>query len=180
VLEWPAADGTGGFPPVGGELRIGAPDRLPMRLELKANLSTAEADLRTLRSERSTFEVMGSSIRVIASEQGQPQRIRVRGMLSNVRLRLPANAPVRVVYSSWFGLRSMPQDFIEHLTGRSRDLRRRDQIFVSEGRGSSILIEIDGPFLRVVIDRAPVKEVERAMAPPAAAHATLAVAGPLG
>ena len=180
ILEWPRTRGAGGLPPIGGELRVSAPERFPVRLELKAHLSTAEVDLRTLRAERSTFELMGSSIRVLASEQGQPQRIRVRGMLSNVRLRLPANAPVRVVYSSWFGLRSMPQDFIEHLTGRSRDATHRDRIFVSEGRGGSILVEINGPLLRVVIDRAPVKEVERAMAPPPAAHATPAVAGPLG
>ena len=180
VLEWPAADGAGGLPPIGGELHVGAPERTPTRLDLKAYLSTAEADLRTLRSERSSFELMGSSIRVLASDLGQPQRIRVRGFLSNVRVRLPANAPVRVVYSSWFGLRSMPQDFIEHLTGRSRDLRNRDQIFVSEGRGGSILVEIDGPLLRVVIDRAPVKEVERAAAPRAGVPATHATAMPTG
>jgi hypothetical protein len=167
ILEWPGASAAGGIPPLGGEIHLVAPERLPVRLELKSHLSTAEVDLHAVRSERATFEVMGSSIRVIASDLGQPQRIRVRGILSHVRIRLPANAPARVVYSSWFGLRSMPRDFVEHMQGRGKD-----QIFVSEGRGGSILIEVDGPLNRVEIERTPAKAVERAALPhPAIARA---------
>jgi hypothetical protein len=173
IFEWPHLPGTGGLPPFGGELRVGLPERQPTRLELKAYLSTGDADLRALRPERSTFNVVGSSVRAFAGEQGDPQRIRVRGFLSNVRLHLPANAPVRVVYSGWFGLRTMPRDFIQHLAGQ-----HREQIFVSEGRGSPILVEIEGPLLRVVIDRAPVKETEQASVPAAGSKRTPALPAP--
>lgn len=157
ILDWPARDGTSGIAPVGGELHVGFPPRTLVRLDLRAHLSTLDVDLHSLRSERASFQVIGSSIRVLASDLGQPQRIRIQGILSNARIRLPASAPVRVVYTKWFGLRRMPSDFLEYLHGRSKD-----QIYRSEGRGGLILIEVDGPLLRIDIERAPAKAVERA------------------
>ncbi|HEY7728037.1 MAG TPA: DUF5668 domain-containing protein [Candidatus Eisenbacteria bacterium] len=156
ILDWPAPGAASGLSPLGGELHVDLPPRTPVRLDLRAHLSTLDADLRSLRAERATFRVIGSSVRIAASDLGQPQRIRIQGMLSNATVRLPANAPARVVYSKWFGLRRMPPDFIEHLYGRSKD-----RIFRSEGRGGSILVEADGPLLRVQIERAPVRAVER-------------------
>ena len=157
ILDWPARDGIGGTAPVGGEVHAIFPPRTAVRLDLRAHLSTLEADLRSLEAERATFQVIGSSIRVVASDRGEAQRIRIHGFLSNATIRLPANAPARVVYSKWFGLRRMPPDFVEYLHGSGKD-----QIYRSEGRGASILIEIDGPLLRIDIERAPAKAVELA------------------
>jgi hypothetical protein len=162
ILDWPARDGTSGMAPIGGALRVDFPPRTPVRLDLRAHLSTLDVDLRSLRSERVAFQAIGSSIRVTASDLGQPQRIRVQGFLSNAQIRIPAGPPVRIVYTKWFGLRRMPSDFIEYLHGRSRD-----RIFRSEGRGGSILIEADGPLLRIDIERAPAKAVERGTHRPA-------------
>lgn len=171
ILDWPARDGTSGMAPIGGVLHVDFPQRTPVRMDLRAHLSTLDVDLRSLRSERTTFQAIGSSIRVTASDLGQPQRIRIQGLLSNAKIRLPAGAPVRVVYTNWFGLRRMPSDFLEYLHGRSKD-----RIYRSEGRGGSILIEVDGPLLRVDIQRAPEKAVERETdrRPPLAVRATAA------
>lgn len=160
ILDWPATEGMGGLAPVGGEVHAVFPPRTAVRLDLRAHLSTLEADLRSLRAERAAFQVIGSSIRVVASDQGEPQHIRIQGFLSNASIRLPAGAPVRVVYSRWFGLRRMPADFVEYLHGRAKD-----RIFRSEGRGASILVEVDGPLLHVDIERAPARAVEVASDP---------------
>jgi hypothetical protein len=157
ILDWPARDETGGIAPIGGEVRAKFPPRTAVRLDLRAHLSTLDTDLHSLRAEKTGFQVIGSSVRVVASDLGEPQRIQIHGVLSNVSIRLPPNAPVRVVYTKWFGLRRMPSDFLEYLHGRGKD-----QIFRSEGRGASILVEIDGPLLRVDITRAPAKAVELA------------------
>ncbi len=157
ILTWPGEEGAGPTPPIGAEFRATVPEKMPVRLDVKAQLSTLEADLARVRSERTTLEAIGCSIRLVASERSGPQRIRLKGILTNASLRLPADAPVRVVYHSWFGLHSMPPDFVQHVHGRGRD-----EIYTSEGRGQPVEIEVDGPLLRVRIERAPVQAVERA------------------
>lgn len=173
VLTWPARNGTGGVPPIGGGVRVELPPRTHTGLRLKADLSTVDADFSSLRPERATFRVAGSSIRVVATATGEPQRIRIQGFLSNARILLPAGPPVRVVYSRWFGLHRMPSDFIRHVHDG-----RRDQVYRSDGHGGLIVIEVRGPLLRVVIEREPARAVGRdaddrgrlALAPGTIAH----------
>jgi hypothetical protein len=160
VLDWPGEPGAAWAAPIGGEFHASLPEHSPVQLELKAQLSTLEADLAKLRAERATLEVIGCSVRLTASDRSGPQRIRLKGVLTDARVRLPADVPVRVIYHSWFGLRTMPADFIEHVGGRGRD-----KIFKSEGRGQPVEIEIDGPLLRIQIERAPPRAVERADSP---------------
>jgi hypothetical protein len=174
ILEWPGESGAPWTAPIGGEFHASLPEQSPVRLDFKAQLSTLEADLAKLRGERITLEAMGCSVRLTASDRSGPQRIRLKGVLTDARLRLPADAPVRVIYHSWFGLRAMPADFIEHVGGRGRN-----QIFTSEGRGQPIEIEIVGPLLRIQIERAPSRAAERAdSAAPGPARSEHASAGP--
>lgn len=156
ILDWPGETGAAWTAPIGGEFHASLPEHAPVRLDLKAHLSTVEADLAKLHAERTSLEAIGCSVRLTASERSGLQRIRLKGLLTDVRLRLPPNVPVRVIYRSWFGLRTMPADFVEHVGGRGRN-----QIFISEGQGQPIEIEIDGPLLRIRIERAPVRAVER-------------------
>ncbi len=156
VLDWPAPTPGAPPPPLGGEFHASLPERMPVRVDLKAQLSTVELDLARLRAERTSLEAIGCSVRLTASDQSGPQRIRLKGVLTEARLRLPSDAPARVVYHSWFGLHSMPADFIQHVHARGRD-----EIYTSEGRGQPVEIEIDGPLLRIRIERAPLRAVER-------------------
>ncbi|HET9950565.1 MAG TPA: DUF5668 domain-containing protein [Candidatus Eisenbacteria bacterium] len=136
--------------PFGAELTLQAPERTPVRLRTETVLSGADIDLTKLRPESCELNVMSGAVRLHVGS-ASPQKIRIRGMLGAVEVDLPASGPVRVEFLSPFTARSLPDDFLEHVGGRGKA-----KIWVSEGKGVPLVIEVDGALLYVKIKRAPV------------------------
>lgn len=148
---WPVHSLVPNTAPFGAELTLQAPDRTPVRLRTQTVLSGADIDLTRLRPETCELGVLSGGVRLHVGS-APPQKIRLRGMLGTAEIDLPAAGPVRVEFLSPFTARSLPDDFLEHVGGRGKA-----KIWVSEGKGAPLLIEVDGALLYVKIKRAPVR-----------------------
>jgi len=151
VLGWPVPRSDLGL--VLGSLDIGLPVRAPVRLDESSYLSSAKIDYTALRPDPCEVRAIGS--RVLLTIGGvRPSRIHVHGFLSSCEIRLPANCPARVEYSSPLTAHSFPDDFVEHLSAR---VQGRAAFWTASGTGTAVSIVVDGPLMNVHIVREPVR-----------------------
>jgi cell wall-active antibiotic response 4TMS protein YvqF len=154
VLSWPVPPNNVGL--LFGSLDIGLPVRAPVRLDESNYLSSAKVDYTALRPDPCDIQAIGS--RVLLTVAGvRPPRIHVHGFLSSVEIRLPANCPARVEYSSPLTAHSFPDDFVEHLSAR---VQGRAAFWTANGTGTAVPIVVDGPLMSVHIVREPVRGTE--------------------
>ena len=137
--------------PYGAEVALQSPERTPVRLRTETILSGADLDVSKLRPESCDLSVTSGGVRLRVGPSA-PQRIRLHGMLGAAEIDLPSSGPVRVEFLSPFTARSLPEDFLEHVGGRGKA-----KIWISEGKGAPLLIQVDGALLYVKIKRAPVR-----------------------
>jgi len=137
--------------PFGAELTLQAPERTPVRVRTETILSGADLDLSRLRPENLDLGVISGGVRLHLGASA-PRQVRVHGALGGVEIDLPAEGPVRVEFLSPFTARSFPDDFLEQVGGRGKA-----KIWIAEGKGSPLLIVVDGSLLYVKIKRAPVR-----------------------
>jgi len=152
ILDWPSGGSHVYQAPIGGDLRISAPEQLRIRLEAKSLFSGVRADFGRLRPERCEVEAIGSAVRILAPGPSRPALVRIRGTLSNVDLLIPSSCPVRLEFLAPLTFRSIPEDFTEHLGGRSKT-----KIWTSEGSGPLLLIRVEGPLIHLRVRREPVR-----------------------
>ncbi len=156
VLVWPGRSGIDLSGAVGGQVTVLAPPRTPVRCDWKSYLSSARADLTRLKPERCDFQAIGSTVKVSVGEAARPSRIVVHGFCSSVEIKLPADCPLRIDFTSLLNMRSFPEDFLEHVSGRSGP---KATYWSADGTGRPIQIRIEGPFMRLRVTREPVKAV---------------------
>src|SRR5262245_23631247 len=134
--------------PIGADISLRVPERTPVRLRTQSILSGGDLDLTRLRPESCDIAVVSGGVRVRVGEN-PPERIRLHGTLGAAESELPAAGPVRVEFPSPLTARSLPEDFLEHVGGRGKA-----KIWVSEGKGFPLLIQVDGTFFYMKIKRA--------------------------
>ena len=156
LLEWPPRGEHAYEAPLGVQVHVRAPDRMPVRVESKALFSSARVNLSRLRSDRCTFDAVASNVRLDLRGPSRPASVHVSGCLSAMELLLPASGPVRIEFTSRLTTRSLPEDFAEHARGRSRG---KTMIWTSEGSGAPLLIRIDGMFMYLKVTREAAKAV---------------------
>ncbi|HEU4333610.1 MAG TPA: DUF5668 domain-containing protein [Candidatus Eisenbacteria bacterium] len=149
LFEWPKRTLIPNTAPFGGSLDLAAPRRIPIRLKSECYLSGAEIDLSDLRPETCEIGLMSGAARMIVGD-GAPSKITIRGFGGAAEIRLPAEGPVRVEFHSPFTARSLPDDFVEQVGGRGKA-----RIWVAEGKGTPLLVVVDGALLYVKFKRAP-------------------------
>lgn len=152
ILDWPDENARVYQAPLGGNLRVLVPPRFRVRLVAKSLFSKVSAGLARLRPERCELEAVASSIGIDATGPVRPSLVQVKGTLSNVDLALPSSCPVRLEFTAPLTFRSLPEDFMEHATGRSKT-----KIWTSDGSGPAVLVRIEGPLIHLRVRREPVK-----------------------
>jgi hypothetical protein len=148
ILTLPRGEGLD-VPPIGATVKVRAPENLPLTLRWTGWLASMHADFTRLRPTLCVLHEILSSGTIRWDEAGRPGEIRVWGMASALRLRIPAGCPVRVVSESPYVFRSFPPDFEEHAPGRGKN--RVDAV---DGRGPLVRIYVGG-FMRLEIVRMP-------------------------
>ena len=154
VLSWPTKESGVRF--WFGSLDIGLPVRAPVRLDESSFFSSSKIDYTALRPDPCDVQAIGSRVILIVAGV-RPPRIHVHGFLSSVEIRLPANCPARVEYSSPLTAHSFPDDFVEHLSAR---VQGRAAFWTANGTGTAVPIVVDGPLMNVHIVREPARGTE--------------------
>lgn len=149
-LVWPAHSLIPNTAPLGADIRIHAPERTTVRLHTETILSGADLDLTRLRPEGTLNLSVTSGAARLHLGSSLPSQINVRGVLGGAEIDLPPSGPVRVEFLSPLTARSLPDDFMENVGGRGKA-----KIWMSEGKGTPLLIRVDGVALYVKIKRAP-------------------------
>ena len=148
ILTWPREEGFA-LPPVGAQVTVRAPETLPVTLSWSGWLASMHADFARLRPGRCALHEICSSSQITWDDAGRPGEIRVWGVASVLRIRIPGDCPVRVVSQSPYIFRTLPSDFEEHAPGRGRD-----RVDAAEGRGSPVRIYVGG-FMQIKVERMP-------------------------
>jgi hypothetical protein len=152
VLAWPSKQGAANQTNLlFGTMNIRLPERSAVRIDCSSYLSSATADFTRLRPDPCDLRAIGSRVRLTVGG-ARPSRIHVHGFLSSVEIRLPANCPARVTYSSPITPHSFPDDFVEHLSAR---VKGKAAFWTAEGAGPAVPIEVDGALMRIKIIREP-------------------------
>jgi len=151
LFEWPEVTGTLRVPPLGASLDLRVPNAIPMSLHWRGSFATMHADLTTLKPTRCDVNGFASSMLVGFSDNARPQEIRVGGLLSIARVRIPGDCPVRLVSHPGLLWMALPFDFAKQAKGGGKD-----QVHIGKGRGRPVTIIVDGPLIRVTIDRKPI------------------------
>lgn len=149
LFEWPKRTLIPNMAPFGGSLDLTAPRRVPIRLTSECYLSGAEIDLSDLRPETCEVGLMSGAARVIVGDVA-PAKITIRGFGGAAEIRLPPEGPVRLEFHSPLTARSLPDDFVEQVGGRGKA-----RIWVAEGKGTPLLVVVDGALLYVKFKRGP-------------------------
>jgi hypothetical protein len=155
VLVWPRAGGAFSLSMPGSKLEVRAPSSLPLGLRWSGRMATIHANLTRLNPTRCDLHEIFSTARIDLGNAGRPEEIRVWGLLSELRVRIPADCPVRVTSKSPFVLRSFPSDFEQHALGRNA----KERVDAGEGRGRPVRIYVEGPFIHITIERMPLTAV---------------------
>jgi len=156
VLEWPQVLGSFGLPPPGAAVSIQVQEALPVALSWRGRLASMHADLTRLKPTRCVLDEIASTARMELGDAGRPEEILVRGFLSTIQIRVPTGCPVQLVTHSPFTMTALPSDFMEHAQGRGKG-----RVHSVEGIGRLVRIFVEGPFILVKIERAPVTAVRR-------------------
>ncbi|HZI88987.1 MAG TPA: DUF5668 domain-containing protein [Candidatus Polarisedimenticolia bacterium] len=151
VLVWPGSGGTFSLSAPGAQVAIRAPTALPVALRWSGRLGSLHADLTHLVPTRCHLHEIFSTGKLEFSDAARPEEIRVWGVASSLRVRIPPDCPVRVVSESPLVLRSLPSDFEELAMGRGK----KQRVDAADGRGRPVTIHVDGPFMRIAVERMP-------------------------
>ena len=152
ILTWPREEGFA-LPPLGAQVTVRAPETWPLTLRWSGWLASMHADFERLKPSRCDLHEVFSSGRITWDDAGRPGEIRVWGVASILRIRIPADCPVRVISESPYVFRSLPSDFEEHAQGRGRD-----RVDAAAGRGSPVRIYVGG-FMQIKVERMPLTTV---------------------
>jgi len=148
ILTWPREEGFA-LPPIGAQVTVRAPETVPLTLRWSGWLASMQADFAHLKPSRCVLHEIISTGTITWDDAGRPGEIRVWGMASTLRIRIPGDCPVRVISESPYIFRSLPSDFEEHAEGRGKD-----RVDAAEGRGAPVKIYVGG-FMRIKIERMP-------------------------
>ena len=151
VLEWPRSSGPLTLSNPGARIKIVAPPALPLSLNWSGRAGSLHADLTRLAPTRCSLHEIFASSRLDIGEE-RPEEIRVWGVASELRLRVPADCPVRLM-SSPFTLRTLPSDFEQYAMGK---VGSKDRVDASEGRGRTLRVYANGYLTHVTVERMPV------------------------
>ena len=154
ILTWPRDPAMFGYGPPGARLEVRVPRAIPLSLRWAGKAASMRADLAGVRTSRIELHQVASSSRISFDDAGRPEEIRIWGVASILNVRIPADCPVRLITKSNSVSRSVPSDFEEHAPGRGRD-----RIETGAGRGTPVRIVVDGPFMRIKIERMPLTAV---------------------
>ncbi len=152
ILTWPPSGTHVYQAPLGGDLRVTAPEGLGVRLEAKSLFSEVRADLSHLRPERLDIQAICSGVNVVATGSARPSVIRIHGVMSRVDIRIPPSSPVRIEFLSPLSFRSLPEDFVEQVTGRPKV-----KVWTSEGSGPPLRIRVESPLIHLRVRREAVR-----------------------
>ena len=151
VLAWPRSQGPLTLSDPGARLRVEAPPSLPLSLNWSGRAGSLHADLTRLAPTRCSLHEIFASSRIDIGEE-RPEEIRVWGFASQLRLRVPADCPVRLM-SSPFTLRTLPSDFEQYAMGK---VGSKDRVDASEGRGRTLRVYANGYLTHITVERMPV------------------------
>ena len=154
VLAWPRGQSLLGVSPLGARIEVRAPGTIPVALSWTGRLASLQATFARLKPTHCVLHEIFSTARLDFDDSSRPSEIRAWGFASNLEIRIPADCPVVVVSRSSLVLRDFPSDFEEHAPGRGKN-----RIDAAEGRGAPVRILVDGPFIRIKIERMPVTAV---------------------
>jgi hypothetical protein len=153
-LTWPSNPGTGDLASFGSSFDLRLPERVPLRWDTSNYFAFGTADFTRGVLLACSTRVVSSSLKLRVGE-GRPHQILVRGFLSNVDIELPPNCPARVEYTSRLTWHSIPEDFLEHVSGR---VKGKAAFWTAEGKGPVVRILVDGPMMRLRVTRESHKE----------------------
>ena len=151
LFEWPRVMGMLRVPPLGNGLDLRVPSTIPLSLHWRGNFAALHADLTTLKPTRCDLSGFASSMLIGFTDNARPQEIRVGGLLSLARIRIPGDCPVRLVSRPGLLWMALPFDF-EKQGKRGGP----DQVHTAKGRGRAVTIIVEGPLIRVAIERMPI------------------------
>ena len=151
VFEWPEVTGMLRVPPLGNSLDLRVPNAVPLALHWRGHFASMNADLTTLRPTRCDLHGFASSMEIGFGDRERPREIRVGGLLSIARIQIPGDCPVRLVSRPGLVWVALPFDFEKEARERGKD-----EVHVAKGRGRPVTIVVDGPLVRVTIDRKPI------------------------
>jgi hypothetical protein len=151
VLEYPRSAGPFTLSDPGARLQVEAPSSLPLSLNWSGRAGSLHADLTRLLPARCSLHEIFASCRLDIGGN-RPEEIHVWGLGSQLRLRVPADCPVRLM-SSPFTLRTLPSDFEQYAMGSHGS---KDRVDASEGRGRTLRVYAKGYLMHVMIERMPV------------------------
>ena len=148
-LVWPTSTMVGDFGLFGSTIDAALPERKRVLVYSSNYFAFGTIDLTQETVEEVEIKAVSSSVRLAVGEQ-RPRTIRVKAWLSNIEIRLPANAAVRVEYASGATWHELGKDFEEHVSGR---VKGKAAFWTAEGKGPATLIRLDGPLDRLHVYR---------------------------
>lgn len=154
LLTWPAKAGTGDLASFGSSFDVRLPERVPIRWDTSNYFAIGNVDFTRGVLLACSTRVFSSSLKLRVGE-GRPHQILVKGFLSNVDVELPPDAAARVEYTSRLTWHSIPDDFLEHVSGR---VKGKAAFWTAEGKGPVVRILVDGPMMRLRVTREARKE----------------------
>src|SRR5512138_333487 len=119
-LVWPTSMMFGDFGLFGSTIDAALPERQRVLVHSSNYFAFGTIDLTQDAVEEIEIKAVSSSVRLAVGEM-RPRVIRVKGCLSNIDIRLPADAAVRVEYGSTATWHALGKDFEEHVSARVKD-----------------------------------------------------------
>lgn len=153
-LTWPAKAGTGDLAAFGSSFDVRLPERVPIRWDTSNYFAFGTVDFTRGTLRACSTRVVSSSVKLRVGD-ARPREILVKGFLSNVEVELPPGCPARVEYTSRLTWHSLPEDFLEHVSGR---VKGKAAFWTAEGKGPVVRIVVDGHLNRLRVTREPRKE----------------------
>lgn len=150
-LVWPTTPIAGDLSLFGSIVDARLPERQRVSLRSSNYFAFGTINLEQDALEEADVRAISSSVRFAVGAL-RPPRIRVHGLLSNVEIRLPADAAARVEYESPLTWHSFSSDFTEHVSGR---VKGKAAFWTAEGKAPLTVIHVDGHLMRIHVYREP-------------------------
>jgi hypothetical protein len=154
LLSWPAKAGTGDLGAFGSSFDIRLPEGVPVFWNTSNYFAFGNADFTRAALRECETSAISSSVKLRVGD-ARPREILVRGFLSNVEVELPERCAARVEYSSVLTWHSIPDGFVEHVSG---NVKGRAAFWTAEGTGPQVRVRIEGPLMRLRVTREPPQE----------------------